>query len=81
MLLLIIFVLQSSQVLELQTQLDERTEEVWTIFLSTLAYVHAEPDKLLFSTGWKIWMDTSFTQNHSTFLLSSWNIEWHLNFA
>ena len=28
MLLLIIFVLQSSQVLELQTQLDERTEEV-----------------------------------------------------
>ena len=68
-LLLIIIVLQSSQVLELQTQLDERTEEVWTIFLLTLAYVHTAPEK--FSTGWKNRMDISFTQNHSIFLLSS----------
>lgn len=43
-LLLIIVILQSSQVLELQTQLDERTEEVWTIFLLTLAYVHTAPE-------------------------------------
>ena len=61
-LLLIIVILQSSQVLELQTQLDERTEEVWTIFLLTLAYVHTAPEK--FSTGWKNRMDISFTQNH-----------------
>lgn len=68
-LLLIIVILQSSQVLELQTQLDERTEEVWTIFLLTLAYVHTAPEK--FSTGWKNRMDISFTQIHSIFLLSS----------
>ena len=68
-LLLIIIVLQSSQGLELQTQLDERTEEVLTIFLSTLAYVHTAPEK--FSTSWKIWMDIQgakkviFTAYHS----------------
>ena len=68
-LLLIIIILQSSQVLELQIQLDERTEEVWTIFLSTLAFIHTAPEK--FSTGWKIWMDMSFRQNHSISLPSS----------
>ena len=80
-LLLIIVILQSSQVLELQTQLDERTEEVWTIIFLVNLSLRSHCTRQIFNQQKNLNGYVFHTEPFNIFALFTWNIEWHLNYG